>query len=113
MNRRCQTVPTRFEAETRFEVAPVLAPARRVPAEELDQFKNRLLQELPGLAESTKLSTVFRRAANEAAALVWLTPYPLLLLPVLLEEKVQSARRQVERQRQIRRRSLAMLEAVA
>ena len=50
MNRRYQTVPTRFEAETRFEVEPVLAPARRVPAAELDQFKNRLLQELPFVA---------------------------------------------------------------
>ena len=49
-----------------------------------------------------------RRAANEATALVWLTPFPLLLLPALLEEKAATARRQIARQNQINKRSKAL-----
>ena len=42
-----------------------------------------------------------RRAANEAAALAWVTFYPLLVFPVLFEEKTAAAVRQVERQTRI------------
>ena len=39
-------------------------------------------------------------------SLAWFTPFPLLVFPVLLEEKAEAARLQEARQRQIRRRSL-------
>lgn len=49
------------------------------------------------------------QAATEAEALAWSTPYPLLFLPVLMEEKVHEARRWAARQRDIldRQRHLA------
>lgn len=50
---------------------------------------------------------VFKQAATEAEALAWSTPYPLLFLPVLMEEKVEGARRWVKRQREILERQKA------
>jgi hypothetical protein len=39
----------------------------------------------------------------------WFTPFPLLVFPTLLEEKAAIARRQLQRQRDIRQRSVGML----
>ncbi len=58
---------------------------------------------------SPDLTAPLRRAANEAAALAWLTPYALLVFPTLLEEKAQAARHQTLRQAGIRRRSRNLL----
>jgi MarR-like DNA-binding transcriptional regulator SgrR of sgrS sRNA len=71
-------------------------------------LKEKLIKE----ADLT-LAPVLRRAANEAAALAWLTPYPLLLLPELLEEKVAAIRRQAARQADILRRSRTLAEEAA
>ena len=54
-----------------------------------------------------------RRAANEAAALAWLTPFPLLVLPALLDEKAEAARRQAERQQTVTKRGQPMPEVAA
>lgn len=42
-------------------------------------------------------------ARREAEALAWATGYPHLVLPTLLEEKLQVARRQAAKQRQVTR----------
>jgi len=47
-----------------------------------------------------------RRAANEAAALAWVTTFPLLVFPVLFEEKTALAVRQAARQARIYGREL-------
>ena len=52
------------------------------------------------------------RAANDAAALAWTTPYPLLLFPVLLEEKAAAGRIQALRQKGIRQRSREFMREV-
>jgi len=44
-----------------------------------------------------------RHAANEAAALAWAALYPLLVFPVLFEEKTATAVRHAERQARILR----------
>ena len=59
--------------------------------------------------DSSALSRALRRAANDAAALAWVTAYPLLVFPALLEEKVRAALRQYGRQAGIRRRSANLL----
>lgn len=103
-------VPTQFAAATRFEPrVRAGGPFRRVMENELEQLKNRLLAR--ELVRTTTLgqNVSLRRAANEAAALVWLTPYPLLLLPVLFEEKVRTARIKTGRQALIRERSNELL----
>jgi hypothetical protein len=46
-----------------------------------------------------------RRAANEAAALAWVTQYPLLVFPQLFEEKAESAIAQAAKQEKVLERS--------
>jgi hypothetical protein len=112
MNERYKRVPTQFGPETGFEVAPSPpAPFRARQEAELERLKARLLVErLEGRGEP-QLDSHLRRAANEAAALAWVTSYPLLVFPALFEEKAQAALLRAERQEQIRQRSRVLLAA--
>jgi hypothetical protein len=78
-------------------------------AEELCQYLG--LTPLRQLAEAPtpELTPPLRRAANDAAALAWATLYPLLVFPVLFEEKIAAALRQAERQARIFKRSRELL----
>lgn len=97
---------TRFEPETRFDVVPVAAvPFRGTAETELEQLKNRLLRTALNATTEADFYAPLRRAATEAAAVAWLTPFPLLFLPVLFEEKLASARRLFARARSVRARS--------
>ena len=64
-------------------------------------------------AVNADLATRYHRAAAEAATLAWMTPYPLLVLPVLLEEKLHTARLEAERQKEIRGRSQVLMARAA
>ena len=110
MNANYRRVPTRFGPETRFEVKPLPpAPFRATQETELERLKNRLvLRRLTELDAPATTANV-RRAANEAAALAWVTPYPLLAFPVLFEEKVETALLYAERQTSVRRRSVELV----
>lgn len=78
----------------------------RPPDTELARLKDRLLQEkLPEHTEPD-LERLVRLAATEAEALSWLTPFPLLVLPVLLDEKLEGVQRYAKRQRRLLRRAL-------
>ena len=102
MNKNQTRVATRFAPETRFELqaGPPL-PFRATRENEFERLKNRLLTtQLAGL-DKPELNTPLRRAANEAAALAWVTLYPLLVFPVLFEEKAAKAVCQNERQARI------------
>ena len=113
LNRTVKRLPAEFGPETRFEVKPAPpAPFRATQETELDRLKHRLLfRFLDELAEP-RLTGYVRRAANEAAALAWVTPYPLLVFPGLFEEKTQGALLQAERQESVRQRSLELLATV-
>jgi hypothetical protein len=106
MNTNYKRVPARFGPETRFDVKPVPpAPFRATQETELERLKNRLLlRSINELAEPRFLAGL-RRAANEAAALAWVTPYPLLTFPALFDEKVETALHYAERQTAVRERS--------
>jgi hypothetical protein len=56
-----------------------------------EELKNRLLRERLSRAAEPGWESLLRRAANEAAALAWVTPYPLLVFPDLFAEKAESA----------------------
>lgn len=58
------------------------------------------------------LAECLARAADEALALAWTTPYPGLFLPGLLDEKCAEARQYCVREAQIRRISAAWLRWV-
>lgn len=112
MNAEYRRVPTRFAPEIRFEVRPAPpAPFRATQENELELLKKRLLRAYLEERAGADRSSYVRRAANEAAALAWVTPYPLLVFPDLFEEKVQTLLLQAARQKSVRRRSLELLAA--
>ena len=84
------------------------APFRLNQPTELERLKDRLLQ--PLLAETIQqpeLNPAYRRAANDAVSLAWVTPFPLLFLPALLEEKAAEARKRTARQQAVLKRTAA------
>ena len=90
--------PTWPEPDPGLELTPPLAaPFRSTRLTDLEQLHHRLLRLALAEAENAELYPVLRRAANEATALAGATAYPLLVLPVLFEEKILRARRQTER----------------
>jgi hypothetical protein len=112
MNENYRRVPTEFGPETRFEVTPSPpAPFRARQAAELEELKARLLAERLNALGQPQFDSQLRRMANEAAALAWVTRYPLLVFPALFEEKAEAASLRSERQEQIRQRSLELLPA--
>jgi hypothetical protein len=112
MNGIYRRVPTEFGPDTRFEVKPNLpTPFRALEGAEFERLKARLLAERLIGRGGQKLARHLRRAANEAAALAWVTHYPLLVFPALFEEKADAALLQAQRQVQIRKRSLELLAA--
>jgi len=112
MNRYYRRVPTRFGPETGFEVKPSPpAPFRAREEAELERLKARLLEERLGGRGEPHLDSYLRRAASDAAALAWVTRYPLLVFPALFEEKAEAALLRAARQEQIRQRSRELLAA--
>ena len=77
---------------------PIAAPFRSTGLSELEQLRHRLLRHELAATESHALYPLLRRAANEAAALAGTTAYPLLVLPLLFEEKIWRARRAAPRE---------------
>lgn len=111
MTTRNNLVPTEFGPNTRFTPPVVNVPPtfrNRLEAE-LEALKEKLLANELARNATLEINVRLRRAANEAVALVWLTPYPLLLLPALFEEKARAARRAAGRQALIRERTSDLL----
>ncbi len=85
-------------------------PSRGVSELELDRLEIRLLDQLLMAKPQAESRLALYRAANEAAALAWMTPFPLLVLPSLLEEMVQAARHRAQRQKEIFRQSQGFVD---
>jgi hypothetical protein len=110
MNENYRKLTARFEPVTRFEVRPAPpAPFRAAQEDRLNDLKRKLLRDALGELPDPRLNAPVRRAANEAAALAWVTPYPLLVFPGLFEEKTALAMLQAERQEAVRERSAQLL----
>ena len=106
MNTKYRRVPTEFGPETRFDVKPAPpAPFRAVQEDHFERLKTRLVEKRLETLWEPGLNARVRRAANEAEALAWVTPYPLLVFPVLFAEKTEAALLVADRQREIRQRS--------
>ena len=102
MNTNQYRVAAKFAPETRFALQPVAAVPFRADLEnEFERLKTRLLARQLEAVEQPELNAPLRRAANEAAALAWVTFYPLLVFPALFEEKVGTALAQVRRQARV------------
>ena len=90
MNNRHRRVPAEFGPETRFEISPTPpAPFRAVQENRFELLKLNLVEDCLRALRKPELSAQVRRAANEAAAAAWVTPYPLLVFPLLFEEKAE------------------------
>ena len=77
MSNARKVLRTEFGPEARFEVSPLPPePFRAGHEDELERLKNRLLVDRLGSALGAEENSQVRRAANEAAALAWLTKYP-------------------------------------
>ncbi|MGE4182584.1 MAG: hypothetical protein AB7J34_22390 [Limisphaerales bacterium] len=77
-------------------------PLNRSPQDRaLARLRGRLLRPLLAGTNNPRLQAGFRRAASEAESLAWLTPFPLLVLPGLLEEKIRHARLYAIRQAEV------------
>jgi hypothetical protein len=110
MNANYRRVPTQFGPETGFEVKPAPpGPFRAQQEAELERLKTRLLSEWLETRWDPQSDDPLRRAANEAAALAWVTRYPLLVFPAVFEEKAEAALLQAWRQEQVRERSRELL----
>ena len=102
MKKKKTFVPTEFGPETRFELrASPPAPFRATQETEFERLKDWLLAQQLAYATAPGLSPQLRHAANEAAALAWVTAYPLLVFPVLFEEKIDAAVRHAGRQARV------------
>jgi len=92
MNANNRPLPTVFAPEISFRVAPIpVGPSGVAVETRFDRLRAQLLREHLQKLENKALSSQVCRAANEAAALAWVTPYPLLVFPALFEERTQSA----------------------
>ena len=112
MNEKYRRVPTEFGPETGFEVKPSPpGPFRARQEAEFERLKMQLLVERLEGRWGSELASRLRRAANEAAALAWVTRYPLLVFPALFEEMAQTALLRAKRQEQVRQRSRVLLAA--
>ena len=84
----------------------VFRAAARGPIEsQLEQLKERLLRPVLETIQNTALVKELSSAANEAAALAWLTVCPMLVLPALLEEKIRESLKKWDIQERLLRRS--------
>ena len=112
MNKTTDKLRAEFSPDTRFEVRAVPpAPFRATQESEFERLKNRMLTEKLLAAAQPELNAPLRRAANEAAALAWVTFYPLLVFPTLFEEKIRTAIRQAERQARVYAQSPELVAA--
>ena len=112
MKTQTTRLPARFARPTRFQVRPRILTRAECQAR-LGELKDRLLRLHLAEPGASDLAPVVRRAADDAASLAWASPYPLLILPELVEEKVAAARVQAARQAQIRRQSAALFAEAA
>src|SRR4051794_19735905 len=114
MSKNDNNITAYFEEEARFNVVPtVVAPFRATLETDFEKLKARLLKELLTEKTDPQLNTPLRRAANEAAGLAWLTPFPMLFFPTLLNEKATAVARRYAKQREIHWNSPRYMEKAA
>jgi hypothetical protein len=85
--------------------AMMAAPFRSLTEGDFERLKFQLLHRRLEAFPSPEAHAPVRRAANEAAALAWEIGFPLLVFPVLFEEKAERAEHQARRQGEISARS--------
>src|SRR5258708_1450409 len=75
-------------------------------------YRDGIIQKRVGEVKDMLPEPLVRRAVMDAEALAWSTPFPLLFLPALVEEKVSTAREWADRQQQVLERQRALAGAL-
>jgi len=78
------------------------APLRGPVEGQLERLEERLLRPVLERISNAELVKELSWAANEAAALAWVTVCPMRVLPLLLEEKLRGAFKKWDKQEQLR-----------
>lgn len=103
---------TQFAPEVQFEVTPMSeAEARLRMRDRFEELQGRLVEQYLHQPDNSLVRAKLELIANDAAALAWTTPYPLLLMPVLFQEKAREGRAREARQQRIQKRSRALMES--
>jgi hypothetical protein len=113
MNSDANRLNAEFATDSGFTVPISAVPARGRTETDLECLKDRVLQRLLTETSDMRFHVPVQRAVSDAATLAWLTPYPLLLFPVLAAEKAHAAIQRVARQREIRQRSMLLAQVAA
>lgn len=106
---KLRKIRAEFGPEVRFAKEPVPLTYRQAQRNAFEELQAVLLRDRLENDWRRDAPSYLRRAANEAAALAWLTPYPALVYPVLFEEKADTAMFRAQRQKEVRQRSLELL----
>jgi hypothetical protein len=100
-----------FATNRRSVIPPALS--RGALEEKFERVKQRLLDQILDETPEPELWEPMLHAANEAAAIAWTTAFPLLVLPVLMEEKAQETRQWAQHQAVICQRSRHLAQWLA
>ncbi len=100
MKNRIQQNVSPSGRQFKFSLNAPLQTCRSIAAK-VAQLKKRLVARLSSEAKDWLPENLFRQEFVEAEALAWSTPFPLLFLPALAEEKVRNVEQWAGRQRQI------------
>lgn len=106
-----QCISTQFDNEVAFEMTPLpgVVPSDTVQLRFVE-LQNRLVEETLHETPNPFLREGLHQAANEAAALSWTTPYPLLVMPVLFNEKVHAVRLRLGKQHRVAMKSQSLAD---
>lgn len=85
-------------------------PRHGVSYPALDRLERSLLEAALRRNITPSFMPAIRHAAQEAAAIAWTQPFPVLVFPALFEEKLANARRRHHHQNLIRSRSEEWLD---
>jgi len=112
MGTKWNTLAAEFAPEVQFDVRTNAARAeRQLVIERLESLKMKLVADWMRKTRNPEKFGVIRWAASEAVSLAWLSGMPLLMLPSLLDEKVNEALNRHARQKQILARSEPWMKA--
>ena len=98
MNAETKGFETSFLEPTTAELPALSVPTRAFLDRSFERIKDGLLNKLLEETPEAEVRERLLRVANEAVALACMTPFPLLVLPLLLEEEIQTERQKEQRQ---------------
>ncbi|MBI4661205.1 MAG: hypothetical protein HY735_20475 [Verrucomicrobia bacterium] len=91
-----------FGPDVEFDLtpSPAIVPSETVRIR-FQELQERLVRDSLSGTQNPVVRGGLQIAAHEAAALAWTTPYPLLVMPILFQEKARSFRLRLAKQHRV------------